>query len=161
VLNLRFTYFLLSGVACLNLAACRVQQPGGTETATLQWVKHHVSIGGKREQNPVSVTAENIESGKLIFGYYCVVCYGRDGQDTGVPFAARTLPPMFSATPMISSNGSLRMDFSPSQMAPPKGTFNEDEMRHIVVYLRHLPPAGSLGDPRAYSGDEYDDASPK
>ena len=32
---------------------------------------------------------------------------------------------------------------------------NDDDMWTIVVYLRHLPPAGSLGEPRTYSGDEY------
>jgi mono/diheme cytochrome c family protein len=166
--NIRFTYLVLSGVACLILAACKVQQTGRTETATLQWVKHHVTIGGKREQNPLSQTAENIESGKRIFGYYCVVCHGRDGQNTGVPFAANISPPipsLASADVQRYTDGQLKWiiehGISPSGMPASKGTLNDDEMWHIVVYLRHLPPAGSLGEPRAYSGDEYEDASPK
>jgi mono/diheme cytochrome c family protein len=134
----------------------------------LQWVKHHVTIGGKREQNPLNPTAENIESGKRIFGYYCVVCHGRDGQNTGVPFAANISPPipsLASADVQRYTDGQLKWiiehGISPSGMPASKGTLNDDEMWHIVVYLRHLPPAGSLGEPRAYSGDEYEDASPK
>ena len=30
-------------------------------------------------------------------------------------------------------------------------------MWRLVLYIRHLPPAGSLGEPRACSGDEYGD----
>ena len=32
---------------------------------------------------------------------------------------------------------------------------SEREIWTLVVYLRHLPPKGSLGEPRAYSEDEY------
>jgi hypothetical protein len=32
-----------------------------------------------------------------------------------------------------------------------KGTLNDDEIWSIVVYLRHLPLAGSLGEPEMYS----------
>jgi cytochrome c len=44
----------------------------------MQWVKHKVTIERKGEKNPVSATTENIESGKHIFAYYCVVCHGRE-----------------------------------------------------------------------------------
>lgn len=159
---------LLGTVACLSLAACKAGQPGSTETTTLRWVKHHLTIGGKDQKNPVTVTAENIESGKRIFGYYCVVCHGRDGQNTGVPFAASISPPipsLASADVQRYSDGQLKWivenGISPSGMPASKGTLSDDEMWHVVVFLRHLPPAGSLGEPRAYSGDEYPDESPK
>jgi mono/diheme cytochrome c family protein len=133
----------------------------------MRWVKHHVTIGGRREKNPVSATMENIESGKHIFGYYCVVCHGRDGQNTGVPFAGSTSPPipsLASADIQSYSDGQLKWiisnGISPSGMPASRGTLSDDEMWHVVVYLRHLPPAGSLGEPRAYTGDEYEDASP-
>jgi len=38
-------------------------------------------------------------------------------------------------------------------MPAAKGVLNDDEVWSIVLYLRHLPPPGSLGEPRAYSGD--------
>ena len=30
------------------------------------------------------------------------------------------------------------------------------EKWQTIIYIRHLPPAGSLGEPCAYAGDEYD-----
>jgi mono/diheme cytochrome c family protein len=40
-------------------------------------------------------------------------------------------------------------------MPASKGILNDEDIWTIVVYLRHLPPAGSLGEPHAYTGDEY------
>jgi mono/diheme cytochrome c family protein len=114
----------------------------------MQWVKHKVTIGRKGEKNPVSATTENIESGKHIFAYYCVVCHGRDGQNTGVPFAGKTSPPipsLASADIQRYGDGQLKWiisnEISPSGMPASRGTLSDDEMWHIVVYLRHLPPA--------------------
>jgi mono/diheme cytochrome c family protein len=161
---LRPIALLLSGAACLNLAACKARQPGRIETETVQWTKHHVTVGGKQEKNPMRATAENIESGKRIFGYYCVVCHGRDGQNTGVPFVAGMSPPipsLASADIQHYSDGQLKWIIEngiyPSGMPASKGTLSDDEMWHIVVYLRRLPPAGSLGEPRAYTGDNLED----
>jgi mono/diheme cytochrome c family protein len=39
----------------------------------------------------------------------------------------------------------------PSGMPGSKDTLSDDEIWSIVVYLRHLPPAGSLGEPEMYS----------
>jgi mono/diheme cytochrome c family protein len=44
----------------------------------------------------------------------------------------------------------------PSGMPASKGMLSDQEVWQIVLYLRHLPPAGSLGEPRAYSGDEFE-----
>jgi mono/diheme cytochrome c family protein len=33
------------------------------------------------------------------------------------------------------------------------GILNDDEIWSIVTYIRHLPPAGSLPDPPAYSDE--------
>jgi mono/diheme cytochrome c family protein len=41
----------------------------------------------------------------------------------------------------------------PSGMPGNKGILNDDEIWSIVVYIRHLPPAGSLGEPSMYSGE--------
>jgi mono/diheme cytochrome c family protein len=91
-----------------------------------------------------------------------VVCHGRDGQNTGVPFAANMsppIPPLTSPEVQRYTDGQLRSiienGIEPSGMPASEGILNSDEIWHIVLYLRHLPPAGSLGDPKAYSGDEY------
>src|SRR5258708_28890110 len=125
---------------------------------------HHVTIGGTHEPNPLKATPENIEEGKRIFGYYCVVCHGRDGQNTGVPFAANMSPPipsLASADIQRYSDGQLKWVIEnaifPSGMPASQGTLSDDDMWHIVVYLRHLPPAGSLAEPRTYTGDEFQD----
>jgi mono/diheme cytochrome c family protein len=39
----------------------------------------------------------------------------------------------------------------PSGMPGSKDILSDDEIWSIVVYLRHLPPAGSLGEPEMYS----------
>ena len=40
----------------------------------------------------------------------------------------------------------------PSGMPASKGILNDAEIWQIVVYLRHLPPKGSLGEPGVYGG---------
>jgi hypothetical protein len=39
-------------------------------------------------------------------------------------------------------------------MPPSDGDFSDREMWSMVVYIRHLPRAGSLGVPKVYSGSE-------
>jgi mono/diheme cytochrome c family protein len=128
----------------------------------MQWTKHNITVGGKNDKNPIKVTAENIESGKQTFGFYCVVCHGRDGQNTGVPFAKSMSPPLpslASGDVQRYTDGQLKWiienGISPSGMPASKGILSDDDIWTIVIYLRNLPPAGSLGEPRAYSGEEY------
>ena len=123
-------------------------------------IKHSVTVRGKSAKNPLSDTPENIKDGKDAFSHYCVACHGLDGQNTGVPFADSMSPPV----PSLNSNavqsykdGQLKWivenGLSPSGMPASKGILTDDEMWAIVVYLRHLPPAGSLGEPPFYSGE--------
>lgn len=165
----RYSAFLAVGwTFVLMLTGCKVSPPGKTETATIQWVKHNITVGGKHDVNPVHDTAETVEAGKHVFGFYCVVCHGRDGQNTGVPFAANVSPPI----PSLASRGVqqytdgqlkwiIENGISPSGMPASRGTLSDEEMWTIVVYLRHLPPAGSLGEPRTYSGDEFGESDTK
>jgi mono/diheme cytochrome c family protein len=156
-------FLAISGcVACLALAGCKVTQPGKVETAAVEWTKHTVTVGGKHDKNPVQSTPDKIEAGKEAFGSYCVVCHGRDGQNTGVPFAGNLSPPIPSlASKEVQrySDGQLKWiienGLSPSGMPASKGILSDEDIWTIVVFLRHLPPAGSLGEPRTYSGDEY------
>jgi len=150
-------------LASVCLSGCRVTPPGSFETKSVQWTKHHITVGGKKDRNPLPPTAENIHAGQETFGYYCVVCHGRDGQNTGVPFAAKISPPIPSlAGSEVQSytDGQLKWIIGngifPSGMPASKGILSDEEMWQMILYIRHLPPAGSLGDPRAYSGDEYE-----
>jgi S-disulfanyl-L-cysteine oxidoreductase SoxD len=152
-------------VACAALsfffAGCRVTPPGKWETSALTRIKHSVTVGGKSVRNPLSASPETINSGKDAFSHYCVACHGLDGQNTGVPFANRMSPPvpsLKSATVQSYADGQLKWiidnGISPSGMPASKGTLTDEEIWSIVIYLRHLPEAGSLGDPQMYSGDD-------
>jgi mono/diheme cytochrome c family protein len=149
-------------LSAMCLSGCRATPPGKVETKSVQWAKHHLTVGGRKNRNPLAPTAENIHAGRQAFGYYCVVCHGRDGQNTGVPFAASISPPIPSLAGSDVQNytdGQLKWIIEngifPSGMPASKGILSDDEMWLMVLYIRHLPPAGSLGDPRAYSGDEF------
>lgn len=141
------------------LTACSVTRPGKFETRFISSVKHHVMVGEKKTANPLPPNAETIERGKRAFSSYCVACHGLDGQNTGVPFADAMSPPVAdlkSAEVQSYTDGQLhaviRDGVRPSGMPAAKGILNDEELWAIVVYLRHLPPKGSLGEPATYGG---------
>lgn len=121
-------------------------------------VKRHITVGNKSEKNPLPDTPQAIADGKVAFSHYCAACHGNDGQNTGVPFADRMSPPvplLSSAEVQSYTDGQLKwiIDFGirPSGMPASKGTLSDDEIWSIVTFLRHLPPAGQLGEPEMYS----------
>jgi len=141
------------------MTGCRVTPPSKTETSVAYWTKRHISIGGKKDVNPYKATEANIAEGKDSFTSYCMVCHGLDGQNTGVPFAATISPPVPSlASQQVQqyTDGQLKWIIQhgiwPSGMPPSNGDFSDREMWEMVLYIRHLPPAGSLGSPAVYSG---------
>ncbi|WP_254062296.1 cytochrome c [Acidobacterium sp. S8] len=142
----------------LGLIACKASPPGKLETKIVTTAKHHFFIGNKRQANPLVESPETIADGKEAFSHYCVACHGMDGQNTGVPFADHISPPI----PSLSSrevqqytDGQLKwiLDFGirPSGMPGSKGILSDDELWSIVIFLRHLPPAGSQGVPEMYT----------
>jgi mono/diheme cytochrome c family protein len=144
-------------------AGCKATPPGKSETSLMTVVKHKLLVGGKGANNPLAATPDNIAFGLQNFKHYCVVCHGVDGQNTGVPFADAMSPPV----PLLSSqevqsyaDGQLKWiidnGIKPSGMPASKGILTDTEIWSIVVYIRHLPPVGSLGDPLAYSDDPCD-----
>lgn len=144
--------------ALVLLGGCKVYTPNRIERTLVEAVKHNVTVGNRSEKNPMPFTQENLSAGNEAFGHYCVVCHGLDGQSTGVPFADQMSPPLPSlASPEVQSytDGQLKWvienGISPSGMPASKGTLSDDEMWSIVIFLRHLPPAGSLGEPDVYS----------
>ncbi len=146
------------------LSACRATAPGKVESHVAQWTKLHITVKGKDNRNPLSASLQTQKDGKTAFGHYCIVCHGLDGQNTGVPFAASLSPPvpsLASQDVQRYTDGQLKWiidnGIAPSGMPASHGILNDDEMWSIVIYLRHLPPAGSLGEPRVYSGEENED----
>lgn len=142
-----------------SLAGCRATPSSKAEISVAYWTKHHLTVGGKRDVNPYKATEDNIAEGKDAFTSYCMVCHGLDGQNTGVPFAETVSPPVPSlASPRVQAytDGQLKWIIEngiwPSGMPGSKGEFSNREMWEMVLYIRHLPPAGSLGSPAVYNG---------
>jgi mono/diheme cytochrome c family protein len=140
------------------LGGSKVGHPGAVETAVATYTKHHLTVGNKNAKNPMAYSPENVQAGKEAFGHYCVACHGLDGQNTGVPFADKMSPPL----PLLTSpevqrytDGQLKWVIDngiwPSGMPASKDTLSDDDQWAIVLYLRHLPPAGSLGEPEMYT----------
>ena len=151
---------LVGGMFLVSLG-CRVREPWKLETSLAKTVKQRITIGGKSDQNPLPATAENIHAGRDNFSRYCFACHGLDGQNTGVPFAEKmspAVPPLTSPAVQGYTDGQLKWVIDngifPSGMPASKGILSDDEIWQIVVYVRNLPPKGSLGEPAVYSGQE-------
>lgn len=144
----------------LAICGCKAKAPGKYETGFMTNAKRHVFVHNKDATNPISFTKENIDAGREAFSHYCAACHGLDGQNTGVPFAEKMSPPvpsLASRSVQDYTDGQLKWIIDnglwPSGMPASKGVLADDEIWSIVLYLRHLPPAGSLGEPAMYSGD--------
>jgi mono/diheme cytochrome c family protein len=150
---------LVTCSAALLLTGCKVRTPGRFETAFMDGAKRRLTVGGRSDANPVAATAENIHAGQQNFTAYCMVCHGLDGQNTGVPFAdkmAPPVPPLNSAPVQAYTDGQLHSIIQngvfPSGMPASKEVFSDEEVWQLVLYIRHLPPKGSLGEPQVYGG---------
>ncbi len=153
------TCLVLSGVLLFS-AACKVAPPGRFETVVATNVKRRLTVGGRKDRSPLAGNAEDVAKGQKTFGSYCMVCHGLDGQTTGVPFADKMSPPvpsLASESVRKYSDGQLHWIIQnglyPSGMPAAREILNDEEIWAIVAYIRHLPPKGSLGEPRVYSGE--------
>jgi mono/diheme cytochrome c family protein len=127
------------------LAGCKVHGPGSFETKLITGVKRNVTVGGKRDRNPTPPTKENIHDGEQQFQNYCSSCHGPDGRNTGVLFADKMLPPvpkLDSAFVQSYTDGQLHSiiqhGVSPSGMPAWQDTLTNDEIWHIVQFVRSL-----------------------
>ena len=147
--------------ASLALAAllqgCKASPPGKAESFVMTHAKHSLFVGSEAKGNPIAFSDKSLADGKDAFTHYCVACHGMDGQNTGVPFADRMSPPVpsLASTGIQSySDGQLKWvidnGIAPSGMPASKGILSDDEQWAIVVFIRHLPTAGSLGEPEMY-----------
>ena len=146
-------------IAVTFLVGCRATPPSPVETKIAYWTKQRITIGGRKDPNPLTATPENIQEGKELFASYCMVCHGLDGQNTGVPFATTLSPPVPSLASLEVQNytdGQLKWIIKngiyTSGMPPSDGEFSNREMWNMVLFIRHLPKAGSLGAPKIYTG---------
>jgi len=152
----RIIVISIMGIAGL-LQGCKATPPGRVETAVMTKAKHSVLVGNKSACNPIALSPQSLADGKEAFSHYCVACHGMDGQNTGVPFADRMKPPVSSlASKDVQSytDGQLKWvidnGIAPSGMPASKGILSDDEQWAIILFIRHLPPAGSLGEPAMY-----------
>ena len=136
----------------------KAERPGRLEGQVMRRIKHNFFVGSIQQRNPLGLSHETLEDGKEAFSHYCVACHGMDGQNTGVPFADRMSPPvpsLASAEIQSYTDGQLKWVIDngiwPSGMPGSKGTLSDQEIWSIVIYLRHLPPVGSAGEPEMYS----------
>jgi S-disulfanyl-L-cysteine oxidoreductase SoxD len=148
---------MLMGTA-LVVEGCKTGPASQFETSIMTAIKHELSVGNRNVKNPLAATQENIAAGQRAFGHYCAACHGKDGQNTGVPFARRMSPPvpsLASSTVQSYTDGQLKSviddGIAPSGMPGSKGILSDEEVWLTVLYIRHLPPPGSLGDPEMYS----------
>ncbi len=150
---------LLVGGIMLVARGVQARAPGRWESRIMSFAKHRLLVGDKLVKNPLTATSELIKEGQLNFSHYCFACHGLDGQNTGVPFAEAMSPPvpsLASGEVQTYSDGQLHWIIQnglwPSGMPAARGILTDEEIWPIVLYVRHLPPAASLGEPPAYSG---------
>lgn len=146
--------------ALVFLSACQVRTPGSLETKFMEGAKRRITVGGRNDMNPLQPTEENIHAGRRNFTSYCMVCHGLDGQNSGVPFADKMsppVPPLNSPAVQAYADGQLHWiiqhGISPSGMPASKEVFRDEEIWQMVLYIRRLPPKGSLGEPQVYGGN--------
>jgi cytochrome c len=139
------------------LQGCKATPPGKVETSVMTKAKHRLLVHNKSASNPIVFSEKSVADGKEAYTHYCVACHGMDGQNTGVPFADRMTPPvpsLASADIQSYTDGQLKWvidnGIAPSGMPGSKGILSDDEQWAIVLFIRHLPPAGSLGEPAMY-----------
>lgn len=146
---------------CLIICGCKVTKPNDVENTVANDIKHKITVGGKEWQNPISYTPETAKEAGEHFQHHCGICYGLDGQNTGVPFAQKMSPPvadLASAEVQKYTDGQLKWiiqnGIEPSGMPGWKGILDDSEMWKMVDYIRHLPTQGSLGAPAIYKEAE-------
>ena len=157
-ISMRRAIVLCVAMLCVLIGGCKATPPNKLEAGTMNFAKRHILIGNKSQKNPLPDSPQTLADGKEAFSHYCVACHGMDGQNTGVPFVDHISPPVPSlASSQVQhyTDGQLKRILDdgiwPSGMPGSKGTLSDDELWSIVVFIRHLPPAGSQGIPDMYS----------
>ena len=159
---MKITWVPVALICALTMAGCKASQPGKLETSVMSDIKRNVTIGGKDVKNPIPYTPEAATEGAEHFQHHCQICHGLDGQNTGVPFADKMSPPvprLNSRAVQAYTDGQLhwiiKNGIAPSGMPAARDIFHDEEIWQLVLYIRHLPPQGSLGEPKLYDGQRH------
>ena len=142
----------------IQLGGCKASQPNRVESKVMTAAEQHIFVRAKSQNSPLADNAAMLSDGKEALSHYCAAWHGLDGQNTDVPSAS----PVSPQVPLLSSregqaytDDQLKwvIDYGlwPYGMPGFKGTLIDDEILSVVVYLRHLLSAGSLGEPEMYS----------
>ena len=140
----------ISALFLAALASCKASPPGKFETYVATQVKQRITIGGAKDRNPLSATADNLREGRQQFQNYCSSCHGPDGLNSGVIFADKMsppVPPLNSPEVQAFKDGQLKRiiqyGVSPSGMPGWRETLSDDEIWKIVVFIRQFPAQSS------------------
>ena len=143
------------------VCGCKASKPSKIESTVMGGIKHNITVGGKDWKNPIPYSADAAKEGGEHFQHHCQICHGLDGQNTGVPFAAKMAPPvadLSSKDIQDYTDGQLKWiienGIEPSGMPGWKGILEDNEMWNIVHFIRHLPAKGSLGAPPIFKEEE-------
>ena len=130
---MRFAFAVIFVVCAVStLGVVHAQHPGG-------------SPEGKKMKNPVAASATSIAAGEKTFQKMCAFCHGKDGTGNG-PMAPKGSTPsnlVDEKWELGSTDGDIflviRDGAGPkSVMKGYKGKFTDDQIWHMVNYLRSL-----------------------
>jgi mono/diheme cytochrome c family protein len=115
------------------------------DTSAHQGHRHaHAPASAKKLKNPLSATAENIDSGKILFNKHCASCHGEDGK-AKIQIAAnmKVKPPDLTNKAMkgitdgeiywVVTNGIIK-----SGMPAFKAKANDQERWRMTLYVKYL-----------------------
>jgi mono/diheme cytochrome c family protein len=113
---------------------------------------HYVAQRGLDEQystklRPRPPTAQDLESGRVLFAQHCASCHGEHGAGDGIAAAGLDPPPAnvtVAARRPMASDGYLYWTIAEggvplgSAMPPFKDVLDDEEIWQIIAYLREL-----------------------
>ena len=130
------------------------------ETSFIDGAKRRITVGGSSDVNPLPASAENIRAGQRNFAgllhgmsrigwpeYRGAVRATKCRRPCPCSSRARCRPYTDGQLHWIIKNG-----IAPSGMPAARDIFHDEEIWQLVLYIRHLPPKGSLGEPKVYGG---------
>jgi mono/diheme cytochrome c family protein len=120
-----------------SLSVINAQNPGG-------------SAEGKKLKNPIASSAASVEAGSKIYQKRCAFCHGKDAAGSGpmVPKGMTTPPSLIdSKWDRGSTDGEIFLVMLEGagpkfEMKGQKGKIDEQDLWHVVNYLRSLGTKG-------------------
>ena len=123
-----------------------VMTPGvaGVAAGLLLLFNVQLGIGGSEVlRNPFPPTAESLQSGAETYGRVCETCHGAGGRGDG-PAGVALLPPPADLVVHVPLHGDadlfrfVRDGIPDTAMAPQRGNLTEQQIWHVVNYIRTL-----------------------